>query len=112
MIKKSCYPCVFRQGSRPLVPCAIKLYRTDVKYACWCLYSSSVLGELTNERLRVGNRRSGMTRAEGKLVCIMLVRRKKTKSKSTKWGGVLFYRAKLILLISDKFNSQLLFKSF
>ena len=54
-----------------MLPCAIKLYRTDVKYACWCLYSSSVLGELTNERLRVGDQRSGMTRAEGKLVCIM-----------------------------------------
>ena len=46
-----------------MVLCAIKLYRTDVKYACCCLYSSPVFRgtderKATGRQPKVGNDKS------------------------------------------------------
>ena len=46
--KSPCHLCIFRQGSRPLVPCAIKLYRTHVK-----IKENSRLNDVENVELCV-----------------------------------------------------------
>ena len=45
--KSPCHLCIFRQGSRPLAPCAIKLYRTHVK-----IKENSRLNDVENVELK------------------------------------------------------------